>query len=800
MLLDCAHYKGTQVKNIARWAQQCDAYLSESGLRKVLALHFSICGAGLIVVSMFIAGQLGKVIHPPAYLYSNLFPWASAHVGVGSKTTSLLQYVLPVVMLFVYYPLYLLVSRIVVRAEVVFDKDRFPGMCAYFLALAAVNAGLLLVNKERTALIGLLSVLWLLLAVWLPLSILRGRWLAISMPKWLLAVLLCIIPIHYATIFVPLISNPIMIGNDYLNIPEATILKSGRTVDNLDFLNEHGMLEMQLHDPRKDSEAVQAEGREVVPLRPEINTPERHFSEEELDFLSRNEVGSKDREYKGWFLYHHGYNFGPMNALSLGASPDKQTMVYGWLSTVAQAKILESLGMMNYQGYFKEFFAEYLLYFVIFLSGIWLIFKRLDAVVFAGILAISALLELGIELIKLAPGFNPVRHIFDVPVFYLLYRYLALERKAYLFCACGLALFAVLWNKDFGLFLALSVGGAAMFKGVKRRPYQQVPLLVGGATAAVGMLLYLYPTPGANPTAIYMLMGVGSPQVKIEELFHLLTWIGVLLAATIWVKQSEAYKILTVGMGFYFVQSMTYYIWYPKAHHLLGIAPVFILWMVALYHGWISHIQEEKKISRRQLLVFAPLLLLYLAASVHFHKEQKSYYQTFKTHQLYHWPFENASFVSTMNPELFEGAANLVKRYSPNDKGIYIISKYDHILPILAGRYSAMPYNELLTNLVSAKEVDVAVKAILTDRPAVLFVDSDIGRSIDLDSPLQTNDNVIHLFDFFGSVVVREGEILSGLNKVYMGVAGQYALCVPGKLVSVYCRKAELIKEGARSE
>jgi hypothetical protein len=447
--------------------------------------------------------------------------------------------------------------------------------------------------------------------------------------------------------------------------------------------------------------------------------------------------------------------------------------------------------MMNYQGYFKEFFSTYLAYFAIFMLGIWLIFKRLDTLAFAGILAISALLELGIELIKLAPGFNPVRHIFDVPVFYLLYRYLALDRKAYLLCACGLAMFAILWSKDFGLYLTLSVGVVVLIKGIKLRPFQQVPIIIGSTMLVIGSLLYIYPMPGSNPTAVYMLMGVGSPQATTAQIFTLLAWVGVLLAATIWVKHSEAYKVLTVGMALYFVLGLTYYIWYPSLHHIWGAAPVFILWIAALYHGWISNIQDKGKIAWLQMLVFAPLLLVYLAASVHFYKYQHSYNQTFTTHQLYHWPFENASFTSTMDPELFEDATNLIKEYSPDIKGIYIISKYDHILPILAGRYSAMPYNELLTNLVTPKEVDVAAKAISTNKPAFLFVDSDIGYGTEINSPLQQSQNAVRLHDLFGSVIYREGDILSPLNLVYRNVADQYKKCASGKLVSVYCRSTD---------
>lgn len=770
------------------WLRKIESQLNEKSLHDLITIHFLICSVGLVVVLMYVASLLGQVFHLPSSLYANLNTWVGTP-SVTGKTTSLLQYVLPVMGVFAYYPLYILLTPILLRAGEKFDKDRFPKIEAYFFAILVVDTGLLLANKEKMVLLGGLSAVWLLLFLWFPLSIWRNRWITIRMPKWLLPVILAVAIIQYILIFVPLIVKPVLIGNDYLNISEKTILASGEVVDNLDFINEHNLLGMKLYDPRKTSGF--ADNHKIADQNTETKADRERLSTEEEDFFDKNRIKLNTGEMKGWFFYHHNYNFGPMYALSQGAMPDKQTMVYGWLSTVTQGKLLESLGMMNYQGYFKEYFSVYLVYFALFLTGIWLIFKRLDTVVFGAVLAVSATLQLGTELIKLAPGFNPARHIFDIPVFYLLYRYLLQDRKAYLLIACGLALFAILWNKDFGLFLSLSVGCAMLFKGVKQRPYQQFPLIIGIVMVVAGMVLYFYPMPGANPTALYMLMGAGSPLAENKDIFRLLIVVWALLTATVFLKQTAPHKILTVGFAFYFVLSLTYFIWYPKSHHILGIAPVLILWLVALYHGWVSNTQGEAGIAKRQLWVFVPLLLIYIAASANFVKYQRSYNETFKNHQLYSWQFENVSITSTMDPELFEGAAKLIEQYSPNNKGIYIISKYDHILPVLAGKYSAMPYNELLTNLVSPKEVEVAAKAISAGKPGVLFVDSDIGRAVDINSRLQFDNGVVHLHDLFGSVIFREGNILSPLGLVFENVEDRYIKCGAGKVISVYCLKPE---------
>lgn len=818
------------------FAKQSEDYFARMDTSRLLSIHFVICSAGLMVVSMFITGLLAKTIHLPEHLVTNLYPWAQQTAGVR-KITSLLQYVVPVVVMFAYYPITLFLSKSFLASQNAFHRERFPTMWLFYLALIVINAGLLLANKEKTALMGLLSFMWVLLFLWFPLSVFLNRrlaaprWLTCRI-KWFLGLVVCLISAHYASVFIPLIADQMIIGQDYVNITERTILNNGKVVDNLDYINSHQIKGLQLYDPRKSTvgtvlkvedcqERYQAlKSFERIPgekfncdsktgslivKTPFVSLKDNNFrgfleelpvSAEEEDFIRLNTEGNLERQVlRGWFLFHHGYSFGPMNALSLGASPENQTMVYGWLSTVTQGKILESLGMMSYQGYFKAYFSIYIVYFVVFLLGIWLIYKNLGTVVFAGVLAVSAILVLGIELIKLAPGFNPVRHFFDVPAFYLLYRYLSDKRKTYLFAATTLSLFAVLWSKDLGLFLATSVGGALIVHSIGQRPFHRLPLIAGAITAATGMLLYLYPMPGANPTSLYMFLGVGAPLATSKEIFNLILMVGLLLLATLWIKQNSTYRILTLGMAFYFVQSLTYYVWYPELHHLWGVAPVFILWMVALYHGWLSQYQDAGRITKRKLLGTATvMLLIYFPASVHFAIERKEYLQQFENHQLYQWAFEKGTFASTMDPSLFEDAVKLIKQYSP-DNGIYIISKYDHVLPILAGKFSAMPYNELLTNMVSSREAVVAAGAILENKPKYLFVDSDIGNGYVSGAPQTGTANstaeraALHLQNFYSEAVSRE-KLLGGLNDVFLMVADKYKKCKMGGLVSVYCRKS----------
>jgi hypothetical protein len=803
-----------------------EAWFSRLDDSALLRAHFIMCTAGMLVFAMFLGHLLGKAIPVPVHLISGLYGWAQPHAGHG-KIITLMQYMVPVAMLVLYLPLtHHYADRL--ASSRAGNARPLSRLWVFFLISFLINLGLLLANKDKVGMLGLLGVIWLLIFLWLPVSMRRDRWL--SIPAWILGegrtvklTMLAVLLASYGLIFVLLISNPVVVGQDYVHISQRTILKDGTSVDNLEYINQHRIAGLQIYDPRKSADGIRIKTHDCEQSRRELvsrdgsnqgkvlcgsdgdllvkapfviwdgqadTTPLAAADEE--DFIRRNSLpGLAEQVKQGWFLFHHGYNFGPMSALSLGASAEQQTMVYGWLSTVAQGKFLEATDNMSYPGYFKLFYALYLAYFAMFLAGVWLIFRNLATVVFAAALVVTAVLTLQIGYIQLAPGFNPVRHFFDVPAFYFLYRGLAEKRSGFMLMAAGLALFAILWSKDLGLFLATSTGGALLLYGWLQRPYVWSAIFMGGMTVLGGLWLYAYPLPGANPTSIYMLLGVGAPTAEPGEIFNALILMALMALTTFRMKQSVPFKFLTIAMAFYCSQGVTYYIWYPELHHIWGVAPVFILWMAALYHGWIN--RQEKSGKLRPEWVLVPLfVLLYLPAQVHFQRDLKAYQERLGNHELYQWTFERASIRSTMDPALFEEAVRAIQKYEKGN-GLYIISRYDHILPVLAGKYSAMPFNELQTNLVSPREVEAAAEAILEGAPEYIFVDSDIGRNY-VESTGRTESidyraesAGIKLQQMYGEGVARE-RLAYVLDKVYRRVAERYTKCETTGLISVYRR------------
>ena len=180
---------------------------------------------------------------------------------------------------------------------------------------------------------------------------------------------------------------------------------------------------------------------------------------------------------------------------------------------------------------------------------------------------------------------------------------------------------------------------------------------------------------------------------------------------------------------FFYTQCLwLYYAWYTENGHLYSTSPIWFLLFVLIYREFSLIFLSEKYRKVALVSIGGCLsLLLLTAGSARYFLQQSKYSQIFKSHLVYQWNFPGATFI-ILDPAVFKESINLIQKYS-NGNAIYIISKYDNLLPFLAGKYSAMPYLELVTSLVTDDEVDTSANAILNASPKYLFVDSDINSS-----------------------------------------------------------------------
>ena len=177
---------------------------------------------------------------------------------------------------------------------------------------------------------------------------------------------------------------------------------------------------------------------------------------EEREFIAKNRSENERKVKAGWLFFHHSWVLNPILALSKGADANKQVFIYGYGSAVFLKQMLTQMGAVSFQNYFKATFVFYPMYFLIFLAGIYALFRSVELVCIGAILLTVSFLLLGYQMILLAPGYNPMRHLFDMLMLVLFSQYVKKNNLPYLLLLVFTGFVAIVWSKDFGLFLTAS--------------------------------------------------------------------------------------------------------------------------------------------------------------------------------------------------------------------------------------------------------------------------------------------------------------------------------------------------------
>jgi hypothetical protein len=156
----------------------------------------------------------------------------------------------------------------------------------------------------------------------------------------------------------------------------------------------------------------------------------------------------------------------------------------------------------------------------------------------------------------------------------------------------------------------------------------------------------------------------------------------------------------------------------------------------------------------------------------------------FKEHMVFNWNFERAKLITTIDPEPIQEAISLIQKYYfVPDSGIYIISKYDNLIPFLAKRYSLMPHFSMSGYLLNEQVTSKTISLIINNRPEYIFVDSDIE--------LKPFDPWSSMFNDEGARGEREsrfGRYLE-LRKIFDAVKDGYVSLESSEILTVYKRK-----------
>ena len=516
---------------------------------------------------------------------------------------------------------------------------------------------------------------------------------------------------------------------------------------------------------------------------------QRIYTPEELDFIVDNKFALEFQLNGIWVLHHHNFVLGPINEYALGKPQQEIFPQYGWLNMAVTSKMMEWMGGVTYDRYFKVWYSYFIIYFILLIGLYWLVFRHPGYVALAAVLSVGLMSCIPFIWYFQGPGLNPVRHFFDVFVASGFYLYLTKERPVFLIAALGFSLLGILNNTQLGLacFGAL-VTSVSLVWFQRSIDFNRRMLLTVASSVLLGVWLFFgHPFWNAGVLNQYYLMGISSlPTLASRE-------IGILIICgladfVLWRhmgKGGDRFKYFVLFLLLYSQGSLLYSLWGSTMTHFLTLATIHVTTVVAMLKLEMdnSSLSANKREINIFILFVCSLALLVYGAWVYAASEQK-YEADFRQHENHEWNLERAHFISSMNPQLFESSANLIQKYS-KDPGIHIISKYDAILPFLAKRYSAMPFFELSKFFTTPHELTLSIEKIRNDRPIYLFVDTDIKREYTLDV-LDPRILYVNNFRDFSVSRVKQLELL---QKVFLAVQDDYELVEQGLLISVYKRK-----------
>ncbi|MCX5786128.1 MAG: hypothetical protein NTX59_10610 [Elusimicrobia bacterium] len=597
--------------------------------------------------------------------------------------------------------------------------------------------------------------------------------------------------------------GPVPLMNEYPEISSETRL-DGLYVKNSDFLSKLPELsrDLKLHEKIPGEEGLDF----LIKLKkPEIQawgnalasgSPVNYSKLLSLQaFVKANALEYEHQVMGRGQINHIGYILNPVNEYDLGKPLTKTYMQYGVGNTLLFKRTMQAFGGVSIANYYKCYL-YYFVYYAIFLAMLIYVFRDITYVL-CGFSAV-AFMHFSYNYIAfvLAPGIIPTIHFFDAALILALAAFLRNRSRWGCVLFSGLLVAcAIFLNRQFGGMLAVSWVAAMAVYGLENKAgslkylWLLLPLLVtalavwltgGGSGDGAGGILksYFYGFFSWPPKTIV---------VAFTMAYIVLSYLFLIRIRE---NRSDA-KYLYLFSFFYSQGLFVYFYWSGLLNHLPLLFPFITLQLLfaALliekkgFGGgeqlwkWVYNVKPAAVLFS-VLLVAVSALYFYLAPA-----GQKEFYDNFKTHKCYNWTFKNAKLVSTINPDLFSGAVALIQKYSEG-KGIYIISKYDNILPFLSGRYSLMPHFEMPWYMISDKLGDEVFAKLESMKPEYLFADSDMNAA---------NPDpwaAVYALPLLKTERPARAGRLMELRELFNKEAPNYKLVEAGSLMSVYRRIA----------
>ncbi len=492
-------------------------------------------------------------------------------------------------------------------------------------------------------------------------------------------------------------------------------------------------------------------------------------------------------------INHLGHILNPVNEYLSGRPLKEIYMQYGFGNTLIFKWTTNLFGGPSIDNYYKCYI-YYVLYFISFLVMLYILFKDWSYV-FGGLAFLSlSFFGLGYTALIVAPGILPTRHIFDTTVIIFALLFFRHNRIAYLGLAWVFSILGIIVDRQFGIMMAATLIIPVSLYVIENMRGRLRFLWLPGILLLISLTFAAYHFTNIGtlgPTFLYFLLGLFSWPVNPIIVALTICYLVVSYLFMFLLRGERNYLKYVYLLVFAYTQGLfVYFYWSGLINHLFfavrmaGLQLFLMIYMAE--KGLFRNAEKARKfVGAVKGATFTILLFTLCFAVAFFYSEKIQFDRNFVNHKIYNWQFSRAHLITTINPEPIKNSINLIQKYSTSDKGIYIISKYDNLLPLLAERYSKMPFFdfELVWHLFSEKESNQVIKSLRSQMPDYLFVDTNIDNY--RDDPWAKLFNNEWLVDERISRIGRYTE----LYNIFKSVSRDYEKVEEGTLLSVYKRK-----------